>query len=57
MPKSSKWGENSKAAEAKARKNVAQKAENERKEKAAEDASWEDDDKAIAKKQNRKVSR
>lgn len=52
MPKK---GENSKAVEAKVRKETIRKAEQERKEKEKEDAYWADDDKHIAKKQNRKV--
>jgi len=55
MPKLSKSGENSKAVEAKQRKASALKAEQDKKTKAAEDAAWADDDKHIAKKQNRKV--
>jgi uncharacterized membrane protein len=53
MPKGK--GENSKAVEAKARKAEAAKSLKDKKDKAAEDASWEDDDKNLAKKQNRKV--
>lgn len=52
MPKK---GENSKAVEAKARKADALKDKKEKKDKAAEDASWEDNDKHLAKKQNKKV--
>ena len=55
MPKLSKSGENTKAVEAKLRKSSALKAEQEKKLKAEEDASWHDDDKLNAKKQNRKV--
>ncbi len=54
MPKK---GENSKAVEARARKNDAAKAVKEKKEKDAEDASWEDNDKNLAKKQNKKVTK
>ncbi|CAL8111393.1 unnamed protein product [Orchesella dallaii] len=54
MPKNKAWGENSKAAEAKARKAETKKAEDEKKTKAAEDAYWQDDDAKLAKKQNRK---
>ena len=54
MPKKFK-GENSKAVEAKARK-ASQKAEEaDRKAQAAEDARWEDDDKHVMRKQQRKV--
>lgn len=52
MPKK---GENSKAVEAKARKAEAAKQVKDKKEKAAEDASWEDNDRNLARKQNRKV--
>ena len=55
MPKNSSWGQNTKAVEAKARKAEALKAEQERKQKQMEDAYWADDDKSLAKKQNRKV--
>jgi hypothetical protein len=55
MPKAFK-GENTKAVEAKLRKSGAVKAEQEKKQKAAEDAAWEDDDKLNLKKQGRKVS-
>jgi hypothetical protein len=54
MPKNSSWGQNTKAVEAKARKATVQKAQEEKKKKAQEDAYWEDDDKQLAKKQNRK---
>lgn len=54
MPKKFK-GENSKAVEARERK-ASQKAEQEAKKKAAEeDAYWADDDKHVARKQQRKV--
>ncbi|OXA59999.1 coiled-coil domain-containing protein 124 [Folsomia candida] len=52
MPKK---GENSKAVEAKARKAEAAKQVKDKKEKAAEDASWEDNDRNLARKQNRKA--
>ncbi len=55
MPKKFK-GENSKAAEARARKTAAKAAEEEAKQKALEDEYWRDDDKHVAKKQARKVS-
>jgi len=54
MPKNKAWGENSKAAEAKARKADARKVEDDKKAKAAEDAYWQDDDAKLAKKQSRK---
>ena len=54
MPKKFK-GENSKAVEAKARKAAVANAAAEAKQKAAEDAMWEDDDKQNAKKAARKV--
>ena len=44
-------GENSKAAAAKERKSEKAEAERLKKEKAAEDALWQDDDKSLAKKQ------
>ncbi|XP_005103156.1 coiled-coil domain-containing protein 124 [Aplysia californica] len=53
MPKKFK-GENSKAAEARARKDAVQKAEKERVEKEKEDALWADDDKHNARKLQRK---
>jgi len=55
MPKNKAWGENSKAAEAKARKAGQAQAVKERKEKEKDDASWEDDDKQLARKQTRKA--
>ncbi len=55
MPKKFK-GENSKAAEARARKAAQKDAENEKKQKALEDEYWKDDDKHAARKQQRKVS-
>jgi hypothetical protein len=54
MPKKASWGENSKAVDAKVRKNSARQAEQDKKVKAEEDAYWADDDKGLAKKQNRK---
>ncbi|KAK0070289.1 coiled-coil domain-containing protein 124 [Biomphalaria pfeifferi] len=56
MPKKFK-GENSKAAEAKARKDAAKQAETERAQKQEEDEFWKDDDKHAAKKQQRKEER
>jgi len=53
MPKKFK-GENSKAVEAKARKDAQKNAADEQKKKAIEDAYWADDDKHIARKQQRK---
>lgn len=53
MPKKFK-GENSKAVEARARKDAAKVAEDEKKKQAEEDALWADDDKHVAKKQQRK---
>ena len=54
MPKKFK-GENSKAAEARARKEATRSAEQDRKQKEAEDAYWADDDKHVGRKQQRKV--
>ena len=54
MPKKFK-GENSKAVEAKARKTAAQTAEEEAKQRRLEDEFWQDDDKHLLKKQQRKV--
>lgn len=48
-------GENSKAVEARARKSEVKKNEQERVQKAKEDAKWVDDDKLIARKLARKV--
>lgn len=56
MPKKFQ-GENTKSAEARARKAAQKNAEREQKEKAAEDAYWADDDKHVAKKQQRKDER
>lgn len=53
MPKKFK-GENSKAVEARARKDAAKVAEQEKKKQAEEDAMWQDDDKHVARKQQRK---
>lgn len=52
MPK--KMGMNSKAVEARERKDATKKAANERKAKEAEDRLWQDDDKTLAKKQQRR---
>ena len=46
-----KMGENSKAVAARDRKNEKEQQQKAIKEKAAEDAKWADDDKALAKKQ------
>lgn len=54
MPKKFK-GENSKAAEARARKEAAKQADLEKKQKEAEDALWADDDKHVQRKLQRKV--
>ena len=48
-------GENSKAAEARARKEQKKQEEVTKKKQAAEDEFWKDDDKHIAKKLQRKV--
>ncbi|XP_076443260.1 coiled-coil domain-containing protein 124-like [Babylonia areolata] len=53
MPKKFK-GENSKAVEARARKDAAKAAEQEKKKQEEEDALWQDDDKHVARKQQRK---
>lgn len=55
MPKKFK-GVNTKAEEARNRKAEAKAAEKERKEREAEDKLWEDNDKHVTKKQNRKVT-
>ena len=55
MPKKFK-GENSKAAEARARKSAVRAEAEAAKQKAIEDEFWRDDDKHVAKKQARKVS-
>lgn len=49
-------GENSKAVAAKARKTAAKEAEAEKVKKKIEDSYWNDDDKNVQKKQQRKVS-
>ena len=54
MPKKFK-GENSKAAEARARKEAVKVEEAVRKQKAVEDEYWRDDDKHVMRKQQRKV--
>ena len=46
-----KMGENSKAVEAREKKNEKDQKQKAAKDKAAEDAKWADDDKALAKKQ------
>lgn len=53
MPK--KFGGNTKALEARERKEAAKNAEKERKEREAEEAMWRDDDKHVMRKQHRKV--
>ena len=54
MPK--KWkGENPKAAEARERKESKKQAEFDRKQRAEEDAYWQDDDKHLHRKEQRKV--
>lgn len=57
MPKKGARGENSKAVEARARKEEKKNDEKERKAKAEEDALWEDNDKMVQKKQNRMQQR
>lgn len=54
MPKKFQ-GENSKSAVARARRSEAAALEKQKKEKALEDAYWQDDDKHVQKKQARKV--
>lgn len=54
MPKKFK-GENSKAAEARARKEAKKQEEHDRKVQEADDAYWKDDDKHVKRKQDRKV--
>lgn len=56
MPKKFQ-GENSKSAVARARKEAVQQAEREKVEREAEDAAWHDDDKHVARKQQRKECR
>lgn len=53
MPK--KFGNNTKAAEAKERRDAVKNAEKEKKDREAEAVLWQDDDKHIARKQQRKV--
>ena len=54
MPK--KWkGENPKAAEARERKESKKQAELDRKHRVEEDAYWQDDDKQLHRKEQRKV--
>lgn len=53
MPK--KIGMNTKAVEAKARKDEKKKSENDAKQKQIEDELWKDDDKHVNKKAQRKV--
>ena len=55
MPKKYK-GLNSKAVEAKERKSVAKALEDKRKQQDVENAHWADDDKHVARKQQRKVA-
>uniref|UniRef100_A0A6M2E9N0 Coiled-coil domain-containing protein n=1 Tax=Amblyomma tuberculatum TaxID=48802 RepID=A0A6M2E9N0_9ACAR len=55
MPK--KFGTNTKSAEARAKKEAVKTADKARKEKEVEDALWNDDDKHIARKQQRKEER
>jgi len=57
MPKKGARGENSKAVEARARKEEKKNEEKDRKAKAEEDALWEDNDKMVLKKQNRMQQR
>ena len=54
MPKKFK-GENSKAVEARARKEAVRQDEAAKKQKAIEDEYWKDDDKHVMRKQQRKV--
>ena len=54
MPKKFK-GTNTKAEEARARKEAIKGAEKERKQKEEEDKYWEDNDKHVLRKQQRKV--
>lgn len=53
MPK--KFKENTKAAEAKARKNAVKEEQEHRKQQALEDELWKEDDKHVLKKIQRKV--
>lgn len=57
MPKKGARGENSKAVEARARKEEKKNDEKEKKAKAEEDALWEDNDKMVLKKQSRMQQR
>ena len=57
MPKKGARGENTKAVEARARKEEKKQDEKDRKQKADADALWEDNDKAVLKKQNRQQQR
>ena len=57
MPKKGPRGENSKAVEARARKEDKKNEEKDRKAQAEEDARWEDNDKMVLKKQNRMQQR
>ena len=55
MPK--KWkGDNPKAVEARERRESKKQAELDRKQRAEEDAYWQDDDKHIQRKEQRKVN-
>lgn len=49
-------GMNSKASEAKARRDAVKQEEDAKKKKAIEDELWRDDDKSVVKKQKRKAS-
>jgi hypothetical protein len=55
MPKNSSWGENTKSVAAKARKAAVRHEESEKKAKEAEDKLWEDNDKNLQRKQERKA--
>jgi len=55
MPKKFK-GENSKAVEARERRESKKQAEIDRKKREEEDAYWQDDDKHLHRKEHRKVS-
>ena len=55
MPKKFKGGENSKAVQARERKAAAKAEQDAAKQKAVEDAYWEDNDKHVQRKQQRKV--
>ena len=55
MPKKFK-GENTKAQDAKARKTASKEAADEKRKREEEDTAWRDDDKHVARKQDRKVS-